>query len=1270
MGFLSRPRVPAESQDDPKTFPSGIKLLYGPDDGNVDIIFIHGLTGDRDATWTARDATDPWPKTLLPPIIPTARVLAFGYDANVADWKGVVSQSRIANHAWNLLTALSTYRENDGTNERPIIFVCHSLGGLVCEDALFTSNQRPERHLRDILHSTRGIIFLGTPHHGAGLARWAEALSRSIGLVKKTNSEIVGVLKRDSEVLARIQDGFHTMVKARSTQSLPPIEITCFYEEMPLPGVGLVVPQDSAILPGYIPIGIHGNHMDMTKFAGSTDPGLLAVCGEMRRWIKDLTTGNKYHTNQPRTHSALDRQPGSANQSGENNRQYNSFGGTQKIADGNYYESKGDQHFGTVSPKRVHGEKGGIGTWAERRLTWRVVQNVLQAEKIENSYRRIPFPRNEDIVDRTDIVTKLDALFQSPKSHSAALWGLGGSGKTQVALEFAWRQSEDKKGACSVFWVHADTQATFAQDYKDIAGKLGLPDDLDGEKLLTAVRDCIESQPRWLLVLDNADDLAVFGVRPAGGSAGESPSLYTYVPQGASGTLLWTSRDKRIVGTLVGAQRGIQVGRMTTDESICLLGKLKNGEGEVSSGEESDARKLLEELQWLPLAISQASAYMMRTSMPIPQYLSRLLAGQERWRVLKAEHFDRHRRPDVPNSVLETWSISVERIRQDDEMAYRILHVIAYVNSQNIPIEIMAAVHTLGNERQEPRSCESQDRVMEAITRLREFSFLGIREVEGGVQQYEMHKLVQEATRYGLSVRSVEDATYFSNTALQIVTRLFPTPQPETWRECEKYVTHAVEVGKWAEVCERSREVSDLLTQVSHYYFDCGRWMDKQLVDERAYELRQQVFGDKDPDTIGSLENLALTYHAQGWYSEAELLQVKALELWQEVLGDKHPYTIRALANLAVSYHAQGRYSEAEPLQVKALELRQEVLGDKHPDTMYSLASLAATYHAQGRYREAEPLQVKALELRQEVLGDKHPDTIWNLANLAVSYHAQGRYSEAEPLQVTALELRQEVLGDKHPDTIWNLANLAVTYHAQGRYSEAEPLQVKALELRQEVLGDKHPHTIWNLANLAVSYHAQGRYSEAEPLQVKALELQQEVLGDKHPHTIRSLAHLAVTYHEQGRYSEAEPLQVKALELRQEVLGDKHPETMYSLANLAVTYHKQGRYSEAEPLQVKALELRQEVLGDKHPETMYSLASLAATYHAQGRYREAEPLQVKALELQQEVLGDKHPDTIWSLENLAATYDEMGCYREAENMRAKASELQVQELGDKTPDTI
>ncbi|KAE8156908.1 hypothetical protein BDV40DRAFT_293146 [Aspergillus tamarii] len=336
--FWRRLRPRAKDQDiapkcqPRKAFPAGLKLLCGPNDGTIDIVFVHGLTGDRDATWTAPGAEEPWPKTLLPSKLPTARIFTFGYDAYVADWTGVVSQSLIANHAYNLLASLSSYRENDATEDYTN---CPS-------QALFTSKLRPEPHLHNILRSTRGIIFLGTPHHGASLAKWADFVCRSISLVKQTNSEIVNVLKRDSEVLARIQDGFHTMVRSVGP---PPIEVTCFYEEVPVLGVGLVVPQDSAVLPGYVPIGIHSNHMDMTKFSSVDDPGFMAICGELRRWSKD--TGGA--TKNSHGDSSRAAQAGLAHQYGANSQQYNQFGGgTQNIVGSNQYQAQGDMNFGMV----------------------------------------------------------------------------------------------------------------------------------------------------------------------------------------------------------------------------------------------------------------------------------------------------------------------------------------------------------------------------------------------------------------------------------------------------------------------------------------------------------------------------------------------------------------------------------------------------------------------------------------------------------------------------------------------------------------------------------------------------------------------------------------------------------------------------------------------------------------------------------------------------------------------------------------------------------
>jgi hypothetical protein len=270
-----------------QSFPSGIISLHVPQNSVVDIVFIHGLTGDRENTWRAANSSDPWPKTLLSPIIPNARILAFGYDAYVTDWKTMLSQNKLGCHSWNLLTSLATHREADNTNDRPIIFVCHSLGGLVCEYALTISARRSDEHLKRISNYTRGIAFLGTPHHASGLVQWAEKLAYVVGVLKQVNKDILKVLRDDSEVLAMIQDTFHHLVQTRVQNGLPPIAITCFFEELPLRVVGVVVPSHSAILPGYIPIGIHEDHIGMTKFDSHTNTGFTAVAGELLRWMRE-----------------------------------------------------------------------------------------------------------------------------------------------------------------------------------------------------------------------------------------------------------------------------------------------------------------------------------------------------------------------------------------------------------------------------------------------------------------------------------------------------------------------------------------------------------------------------------------------------------------------------------------------------------------------------------------------------------------------------------------------------------------------------------------------------------------------------------------------------------------------------------------------------------------------------------------------------------------------------------------------------------------------
>ncbi|PKK45483.1 hypothetical protein CI102_10697 [Trichoderma harzianum] len=467
----------------------------------------------------------------------------------------------------------------------------------------------------------------------------------------------------------------------------------------------------------------------------------------------------------------------------------------------------------------------------------------------------IPYPRNEDLVGRPDLVEKLNMLLPQT-SHtycSAALWGLGGSGKTQIALNYAYERRD--KGNCSVFWVHADSEATFSQDYKTIAQAFGVDQQLKGEDLLAAVRDQIEAQPDWVLILDNADDLQVFGVDQA---RERTKSLYRYIPRASVGTVLWTSRDARIAGTLVGPRRGIKVARMESDEAEELLTIARDLE---TNEEELETAALLEELQWLPLAITQAGAYMRRTSTSAKEYSSLLAQSKRRWQLFKEEEFDRHRRDGVPNNVLETWSISIDRLRQESEITYNILHVLAYVANQNISHEIITTILTRSDSNLvQPGILEAE--ATKAVTRLKEFSFLGMQRMEDGSRSYEMHKLVQEAARYGLSPwkpsvfykvpSKKEGQAYFSGIAVQVILDLFPKSGPETWTQCEKYLAHAMQIGDWADLNEKHTEISVLFHRMSKFFLDRGRWREGELVGikrQRLFKFKSLIFNDKSSET-------------------------------------------------------------------------------------------------------------------------------------------------------------------------------------------------------------------------------------------------------------------------------------------------------------------------------------------------------------------------------------------------------------------------------------
>ena len=219
---------------------------------------------------------------LLPPKLPRARLLTWGYDAYVVQ-VSVASKNRLTDHAMNLLNDLTNDRASCDASGRPLIFVAHSLGGLVCKEAILSSRHNPETHLCDVFQQTTGIIFMGTPHRGSWIADWIKIPASGLGVFKSMNKSLLQALETDDQFLESIQVRFWSMVREQR-ESGRRLEITCFFEELPLPVVGQVVSKVSATLEGYTSVSVYANHRDMVKFRTENDNGFKRLVGELKRW--------------------------------------------------------------------------------------------------------------------------------------------------------------------------------------------------------------------------------------------------------------------------------------------------------------------------------------------------------------------------------------------------------------------------------------------------------------------------------------------------------------------------------------------------------------------------------------------------------------------------------------------------------------------------------------------------------------------------------------------------------------------------------------------------------------------------------------------------------------------------------------------------------------------------------------------------------------------------------------------------------------------------
>jgi tetratricopeptide (TPR) repeat protein len=577
----------------------------------------------------------------------------------------------------------------------------------------------------------------------------------------------------------------------------------------------------------------------------------------------------------------------------------------------------------------------------------------------------------------------------------------------------------DASPATWAFWVHAGTQARFEEGYRRIAEAAKI-DGWDDPKanVLRLVRSwlCGESSGRWTMVVDNADDADVFFSPPpvaqAAGGAGPSELLSDFLPQSPNGSILVTSRSRDVAYRLTGSYASIfEVRPMDEGDALALLQKKLRLRADADIDAEK-AKELVQALDRMPLAITQAAAYIVQRAprMTIARYLDELhKSDRGRAKLLKQDVGDSRRDGRASNSIIATWQISFEHIRRAAPAAARLLSLMSLFDRQGIP-ELLLRDRYAAHQDTEDADFDDD------IYTLTSYSLVEISSVDGS--EFEMHRLVQYSTKKWLELSS--ELEEWKARYAAVMDSSYLVGRYENWKECQALFPHA-QAAVDCRPGEGERKAleawASVLFKAAWYASEMGQYDVAGEMDRSALEARENVLGREHPDTLSSMNNLAGVLNSQGKYEEAEAINRETLAQSEKVLGREHPDTLTSISNLALILNRQGKYKEAEGINRETLARREKVLGRKHPSTLTSMSNLADVLNSQGKYKEAEAMNRETLARREKVLGREHPDTllsVYCLAHLLVGKHC---YEESLVLYKRACAGYQTVLGKDHPTT-------------------------------------------------------------------------------------------------------------------------------------------------------------------------------------------------------------------------------------------------------------
>lgn len=682
----------------------------------------------------------------------------------------------------------------------------------------------------------------------------------------------------------------------------------------------------------------------------------------------------------------------------------------------------------------------------------------------------VPFRRDPDFIDR-DILAEVDEKCSQPASR-AALVGLGGVGKSQLAIEYSYRVRQ-KSPQTWVFWIYASNRTCFEEGYRTIAERIKLPcRDEPTADTLRLVRDwlCDEANGQWVMILDNADDPTVFfdtrgrKRKADSDSSTHAPTpLSAFLPQTQNGSILVTSRSRDAAFRLTGSDRSI-IAVEPMDENNALKLFTRKIEGNFDDG---DAKRLLQALDYMPLAISQAASYIGQRSprISVMWYLENFQKNEKsETRLLDTDVGDLRRDPSVVHSISTTWTISFEYIRQERSSAARLLSLMSLFDRQGIPASLLrhnyddSSEHEVNHHHDGNRNVgnDSDMDFEEDVYTLRSYSLIRATDAAGEI--FEMHRLVQLSARRWLEIHG--DAERWKKKYISTMWKSFPNGEYEQWARCQILFPHAQAVLAYPPATDECVvHWMTVLNNAAWYARTKGDYLMAEEMNRRALHEGEKVLGLEHPKTLTSLSDLAIVFVSQGKYKTAEEMERRALNGREKALGPNHLDTITSVHNLAIALEYQRKYKEAEDMTRRALNCCEKIAGPEHPSTLNSINNLALILQRRGKYEVAEKMWRRALEGREKVLGLEHPETLISVSTLASILCDQRNYEMAEKMCRRALEGNEKVLGLEHPNTSFSVDHLAYLFRIQKRYDDASSLYLRALAGLSKVLGPGHPRT-------------------------------------------------------------------------------------------------------------------------------------------------------------------------------------------------------------------